>query len=144
MSKRIFSKWTPNENKNKSKTGSSGACRPFFRSDGGFSTVGMVIALLLTLSLIFSAAQVHRIQSISSEVQNVADAAALAAENQVASFYVVIQVCDAAVLSLSLTGLIMAGAGAVALCVPACQPIAATLIESSACAIRLQNLLRVA
>lgn len=139
MSKRIFSKWTPNENKNKSKTGSSGACRPFFHSDGGFSTVGMVIALLLTLSLIFSAAQVHRIQSISSEVQNVADAAALAAENQVASFYVVIQVCDAAVLSLSLTGLIMAGAGAVALCVPACQPIAATLIEAADKVIRMRD-----
>jgi len=105
-------------------------CRMFFEDDGGFSTVGMVLALLLTLSLMFSAAQVYRVQSAAADVQNVADAAALAAENQVAAFYIVVQVCDAAVLSLSLTGIAAMGLGVSALCTPATQPLAANLIDT--------------
>lgn len=92
--------------------------RAFHEADGGFTTVGMVLALLVTLALLFSAAKVYKINSVAADVQNVADAAALAAENQVASFYIVAQVCDAVVLSLSLSAAITAGAGAVALCVP--------------------------
>ena len=71
----------------------------------GFSTLGMVVALLVTLSLLFSAARVYRVSSASADIQNVADAAALAAENEVAEFMIVVRVCDAVVLSLSLTGL---------------------------------------
>ena len=43
------------------------------------STVGMVLALLISISL--AAARVYEINSCSSRVQEVADAAALAAEN---------------------------------------------------------------
>ncbi len=43
--------------------------------------------------------------SASADIQNVADAAALAAENEVAEFMIAVRVCDAVVLSLSLTGL---------------------------------------
>ena len=52
--------------------------RDLFREDDGFSTVGMVVALLVTLSLLFSAARVYRVSSASADIQNVADAAALA------------------------------------------------------------------
>lgn len=92
--------------------------RPFHEDDGGFSTVGMVLAMLITLSLVFTSAQVGRVQSESANIQNVADAAALAAENQVASFYIVANVCDAVVLSLSLTGIFVAACGVVCMCVP--------------------------
>ncbi len=92
--------------------------RDIFHEEDGFSTLGMVVALLVTLSLIFSAAQVYRVHSASADIQNVADAAALAAENEVAEFMVVARVCDAVVLSLSLTGLTAYGLGIVALCVP--------------------------
>lgn len=92
--------------------------RAFFKEDGGFSTVGMVLAMLITLSLIFSSAQIYKLQSASANVQNVADAAALAAENQVASFYIVAQVCDAIVLSMSLMGICSAGLGIACLCTP--------------------------
>lgn len=111
-------------------------CRPvrraFHEDDGGFTTVGMVLALLVSLALLFSAAKVYKINSVAADVQNVADAAALAAENQVASFYIVAQVCDAVVLSLSLTSAVTAGAGAVALCIPGGQTVASRLLDASA------------
>ena len=75
------------------------------RDEDGATTVGMVVSLLLALSLIFSSAQVYRIQSVSSRVQSVADAGALAAGNVVAEFMVAVRVCDSVALSLSLTSL---------------------------------------
>lgn len=57
-----------------------------FWAEEGFSTVGMVLALLISISLIFTAACVYEINSSSSRVQEVADAAALAAENTVGEF----------------------------------------------------------
>lgn len=77
--------------------------RSLFWADEGFSTVGMVIALIISMSLIFTAARVYEINSASSRVQEVADAAALAAENTVGEFYLAASICDAVVLSLSLT-----------------------------------------
>lgn len=74
-----------------------------FWAEEGFSTVGMVLALLISISLIFTAARVYEINSCSSRVQEVADAAALAAENTVGEFYLVAGICDAVLLSLSLT-----------------------------------------
>ena len=100
-----------------------------FRSEEGFSTMGMVIALLVTLSLIFSAAQVYQVRSASADIQNVADAAALAAENEVAEFMIVVRICDAVILSLSLTSLTSYGLGVVALCVPGGAAIGEKLIE---------------
>ena len=90
-----------------------------FVDEYGFTTTGMALALLVTLALLFSAAQVYRINAASAEVQDVADAAALAAENQVAEFMLVARVCDALILSLSLTGAMSAGLGVVCLCTPA-------------------------
>lgn len=89
-----------------------------FRDEEGFTTVGMVLALLITLSLVFTSAQVYRISSASADVQDVADAAALAAENEVAEFMIVARVCDAVVLSLSLTSVVATGLGVAALCTP--------------------------
>ena len=106
-----------------------GKGRDLFHSEEGFSTTGMVIALLVALSLLFSAAQVYRVNSASADVQNVADAAALAAENEVAEFMVAVRVCDAVALSLSLTGLASYGLGIVALCVPDGAIIGEKLIE---------------
>ena len=88
--------------------------RPFYKDDGGFSTVGMVLALLISVSLVLGATQVYRIRSESATVQNVADMCALAAEKQVASFYLVAQLCDCVVLSMSLLGLSSIGLGVVA------------------------------
>lgn len=98
--------------------------------EDGMTTVGMVVSLLLALSMIFSSAQVYRIQSVSSRVQSVADAGALAAGNVVAEFMVAVRVCDSVALSLSLTSLTSTGLGVVACCVPGGQGVGAKLLEA--------------
>jgi hypothetical protein len=103
--------------------------RDIFHDEKGFSTFGMVLAILITLSLTFSAAQVYQINSTAADIQNVADAAALAAENEVAYFYTLAQTCDAVVLSLSLTGLALYGLGVVALCIPPTASLGSSLIK---------------
>ena len=92
--------------------------RNLFVDERGFTTTSMVLSLLITMSLLFTAAQVYRIQSASAEVQDVADASALAAQNQVAEFMIVARFCDAIVLSLTLTGVVTVGLGIAALCTP--------------------------
>lgn len=90
----------------------------------------MAVALLVTLSLLFSAAQVYRIHAAGAEVQEVADAAACAALNPVAEFMVAVRVADAAVLSLTLLGDIAYGAGVVALCVPPAAELGSQLVSA--------------
>lgn len=103
----------------------------FHCDDGGFSTVGMVLALLIALTLIFSSAQVYKIHSISADIQNVADVGALAAENQVAAYYTVAQACDAVALSMNMTACLTAGLGIVTACTPASASISAELMNAS-------------
>lgn len=100
------------------------------RDESGVTTTGMVLALLVTLSLLFTSAQVYRINSASAEVQDVADAAALAAESQVAEYMLVARFCDAVVLSLSLTGLTVTGLGIAALCTPPTAALSEGLIDA--------------
>ncbi|NPD30722.1 molybdenum cofactor biosynthesis enzyme [Eggerthellaceae bacterium zg-1084] len=108
------------------------AWRLRLRDERGFTTPAMVVALLLTMSLVFSAGQVERVSSAASRVQDVADASALAAQNQVASFMLAARVCDAVVLSLALTGGICTGAGVACLCVPGAAAVGDALIEAGA------------
>ena len=111
-----------------------GCGRPFWfdpkAGTAGFSTVGVVIAMLVTLSLVFTGAQVYRVQSVSSEIQEVADAAALASDNVIAEYYLVARVCDAVVLSLSLTGIIVMGVGIAAMCTPLTAKVGTTFIDA--------------
>ncbi len=100
------------------------------RDEEGFTTVGMVLALLITLSLVFTSAQVYRINSASADVQEVADASALAAENVVAEFMIAVRVCDAVVLSLSLTSVVATGLGVAALCTPPTAAASETLLKA--------------
>lgn len=110
-----------------------------FRDEKGFTTTSMVLALLITLALVFAAAQVYRVNSLSAEVQDVADAAALSAENQVAEFMIVVRFCDATVLSLSLTGIATCGLGVAALCTPATATLSEGLIDAGRHIIEARN-----
>ena len=101
-----------------------------FRDEDGFTTLGVVLALLISLSLLFSAGQVQRINSVAAEVQDVADAAALAAQNEVAEFMVAVRVCDAVVLSMTLTGLVSTGLGIAAACTPFTAGASPTLLQA--------------
>ncbi len=100
-----------------------------FRDERGLTTVSMVVSLLLTVSLLFSVAQIYRVNSLSARVQDVADAAAIASESQVADFVLAARLCDAVALSLSLTSLVSYGVGVVALCVPGGQAAGDGLID---------------
>lgn len=104
----------------------------FFWVEEGFSTAGMVIALLLTLALIFTCAQVYEVNTASSRVQETADAAVLAAENTVGEFYIVVAICDAIVLTLSLTMLVSLGLGVVCACIPPTAAFSKSCIDAAA------------
>ena len=101
-----------------------------FCDEQGFTTIAVAISLLLTLALVFSAAQIYQLNSLSSEVQSVADAAALAALDEVAEFMIVVRVCDAIILSLTLTSAVTSCLGVVASCVPAAQAVGKALTSA--------------
>ena len=107
------------------------ARRSVFWAEEGFSTVGMAIALLLTLALIFTAARVYEVNTASAQVQEVADAAALAAENAVGEFYIAASICDAVVLSLSLTMVCSMGLGVVCACIPPTEGLSKVFIDAA-------------
>lgn len=104
--------------------------RDIFHDEQGFSSVGMAVALLLTLALLFTAGKVYCTTSASAEIQEVADAAALAAENVVAEYMIAVRLCDAMALTLTLTGVTVTGLGVAALLVPAAAPSATQLLDA--------------
>ncbi len=105
--------------------------KSLFLADDGFSTVGMVLALLISLSLIFTCAQVYEVNSVSAQVQEAADAAALAAENTVGEYYIVVTVCDAITFTLSLAMLVTLGLGVVCACIPSTVGFSKVFLDAS-------------
>lgn len=102
-----------------------------FRDDeDGFTTVGIAVALVLSLSLVFASAGATWVSGRSSEVQRVADACAMAGQNSVAAYSTIVQVVDACVLSMGLTGVVVLGAGLVASCVPGLAATGARIAEA--------------
>jgi hypothetical protein len=101
----------------------------FVDCEGGFTSVGVVIALTLVIALLFSATQVYWINSTAGDIQFAADAGALAAENTVGEYYVLARVADAIVLSLSLFGILVFGVAIVVSCIPSCQQIGVKLMD---------------
>ncbi len=93
----------------------------FVRSDGGYTTVAIAVALLVSLSLIFGMAAAQWSLARSADVQEVADAAALAGESCVAAYARVVQAVDACVLTLGIAGIVVCGAGLVVAGIPALQ-----------------------
>ena len=105
----------------------------------GFTSVGMAVALLLTLALLFSTAQVYRLNSASAEIQEVADVAALAAESEVADFIWAARKADAVVLTMTLVALSLYGVGVVALCLPVADSLAPKLLEMAGKVLKARN-----
>jgi hypothetical protein len=103
----------------------------FVARDGGFTSVGVVVALLLVIALLFTSAQVYWVNSTAGDIQFAADAGALAAENVVGEYYVIARVADAIILSLSLFGLLISGIAIVVSCIPSCQGVGVKLMEFS-------------
>ncbi len=105
----------------------------------GFTSVDMAVALLLTLALLFSTAQVYRLNSASAEIQEVADVAALAAESEVADFIWAARKADAVVLTMTLVALSLYGVGVVALCLPVADTLAPKVLEMAGKVLKARN-----
>ena len=102
----------------------------FVRHDGGYTTVAVAVALLVSLTLVFGVAAAGWGMARSADVQSVADAAALSGSNVVAAYSTVAQVLDACVLSMGLLGVIVFGAGMVLAAIPALQASAPAVIDA--------------
>ena len=76
----------------------------FIGDEGGYTSVATAVALLVSISLVFTVTSVEWTVSRSADVQPVADACAMAGQNTIAAYYTVAQVLDACVLSMGLTG----------------------------------------
>lgn len=101
----------------------------FLQDEGGYTSIAVAVALLVSFSLVFSLATVQWITSRSADVQEVADACALAGQTPVAAFSTIAQVLDACVLSLGIVGLVVFGIGLVLAAVPGAQAISAKVVE---------------
>jgi hypothetical protein len=101
----------------------------FIARDGGFTSAGVAIAVLLAIALLFTSAQVYWINSAAGDIQFAADAGALAAENVVGEYYVMARLADAVILSLSLFGLLLFGVAIVVSCIPSCQALGVRLMD---------------
>ena len=102
----------------------------FVRDDGGYTTLAMALALLVSVTMIFGMAAAQWSLARSADVQEVADAAAMAGENGVAAFSTVAQTLDACVLTMGLTGTIVCGAGLVVAAIPPLEGYAATIMDT--------------
>lgn len=90
----------------------------FIDDEGGYTTVAVACALLGSLALVFALAQGIWTTSRNADIQAVADASALSAEQTTKAFTTCAQVVDATVLSLGLTGVFVLGAGVITSLVP--------------------------
>jgi len=110
-----------------------------FVDERGYTSVAVVTALLVSVTLVLSVASVEWTTSRSADVQQIADSAALAGSNAVARFYTVAQVLDACVLSLGLAGMTVMGAGLVLSAVPGAQVAAERTIDQGTRILNARN-----
>lgn len=101
----------------------------FIDDEGGYTTVAVAVALLVSLALVFAAASAEWVMARSYEVQPIADAAAMAGENAVAGYVTIARVIDCCVLSMGLAGLVVLGAGLVMSCIPATASLGAEVCD---------------
>lgn len=107
----------------------AGFMRWIREDDGGFTSLGVVLAAAIAVLLVFSTSQVVWVNSASADVQYVADAAALAGANVVASYLTVARVVDAAMLSLSLVGIFTLVIATVVACIPYVNTLAEPMLR---------------
>lgn len=102
----------------------------FVDDEGGYTTVAVATALLVSLALVFGTAAAQWAAARSADVQEVADAAALAGANVVAAYSTVTQVVDACVLSMGLVGCVVCAAGLVVAAIPGIQAASPAIMEA--------------
>ncbi len=103
----------------------------FLRDDGGYTTIAVALVILLSLALTFSLATSQWMMARSSDVQHIADIAALSGENVVSSYSTVARVLDACVLSMGILGVLLLGAGLIVCCVPGAGELGTRVIDAA-------------
>ena len=101
-----------------------------FVDEEGYTTVASAVSLLVSLSLVFCLASAQWTLARAADVQEVADAAALAGSNAVAAFCTVAQVVDAGILSMGLLGMAIMGAGLVLSAIPGAGAVAGKVLDA--------------
>ena len=99
-------------------------------AQGGYTTLAMAVALMVSLTLAFGTAAAQWSLARAADVQEVADAAAMAGENAVAAYATVAQVLDACVLTMGLTGVVVCGTGLVVAAIPPLQAKAPAILKA--------------
>ncbi len=102
----------------------------FLDEEEGYTTVAMATALMVSLALVLTLAQVQWVGSRSADVQAVADSAALSGSQVVKAYTLVAEVSDACVLTLGLAGLFVMGAGLVVCAVPGMAPVGLRVVDA--------------
>lgn len=102
----------------------------FVDDEGGYTSVAVALALLVSLSLVCSLVSVAWVQNRSADVRSVADSAALAGANVVAAYSTVATTLDACVLTLGLAGMVTLGAGLVVSAVPGLSAVGAETVAT--------------
>ena len=110
--------------------------RDLFRDEMGLTTVSMAVSIFLALALIFSAGQLYRVSSASADIQEVADASAMAAQIEVSRYMSIANGCDAVLFTMTLTTTVVMAVGVVAACIPPAAAVSERLI---ACGRRIAN-----
>lgn len=101
----------------------------FFCDEGGYSTITLTCALLLSVVLMLSVALAGWSHAKSADIQNVADVAALAGSNVVSAYTTIAAVLDACVLSLGILGISVLAAGLVCAAIPVLQMASSPMVE---------------
>lgn len=104
----------------------------FFLAEDGYTSITVGLALVVSLVLMFGLVAVQWSSSKAADVQNVADASALAGTQNVKAFVSVAQVSDSCVLTLGLTGMLVLGAGLITSAVPGLQGAGVKLTKAGA------------
>ena len=104
--------------------------RTFVRSEGGYTTLAVAVSLLVSVALVFALATAHWSMGRSADVQEVADASAMAGTNCVAAYSTVAQTLDACVLTMGLTGVVVCGAGLVVAAIPPLAAKSAAIMDA--------------
>ena len=85
----------------------------FISKEDGYTTISVALCLLLSLVLVFSLVSIHTLSSRAADIQEVSDAVAMSGSNCVAAYTTIVQLIDACVLSLGLSGMLVYAAGLV-------------------------------
>jgi hypothetical protein len=100
----------------------------FLSDEGGYTTVAFAVAMLVSLTLVFSAATAEWATTREADVQSVADACALAGENVVGAYATIATTLDACVLSMGLLGILVFGVGLVVSAIPGLASVGARVV----------------